>query len=177
MNDANLISMIGNVSQSLLSVESLIAGLGYLIGILFIISAITKFKKIGDAKAHSSAPEKPTAAILFLVVGAALLFLPSMVSVLSNSAFGTGNILQYIPYKPYDIYNSMQIVIQMAGLIWFVRGCVLLVHGGQPGAKEGPKGFAFIIAGILAMNFEATYGMLNYIMVHLFSLENTSQSG
>ena len=74
MNDANLISMIGNVSQSLLSVESLIAGLGYLIGILFIISAITKFKKIGDAKAHSSAPEKPTAAILFLVVGAALPF-------------------------------------------------------------------------------------------------------
>ncbi len=177
MSDANLISMIGNLSQSLRPVESLIAGLGYLIGIVFIISGLTKLKKIGDAKANSSSQEHPHVPILLFIIGAVLLFLPSTLSVISNSAFGAGNILQYIQYKPFDVYSSMTIVIQTAGLVWFVRGCVLLVHGGEPGAKEGPKGLTFILAGVFAMNFEATYGILNYFMNHLLNLKSAGQPG
>jgi hypothetical protein len=64
----------------------------------------------------------------------------------------------------------MEIVVQTAGLLWFVRGCVLLVYSSEPGKQQGPKGLTFIIAGIFAMNFEGTYAMLNYIMNHLLSL-------
>jgi hypothetical protein len=174
--NSDVISMIGNVSQSLASVDSLISGFGYLIGILFMITAMTKLRKIGDAKANSSSQEKMFGPIAYFVGGAALIFLPSTLTTLSNTAFGSGNILQYIQYNPYSIYNSMGIIIQTAGLIWFVRGCVLLVHGSEPGVQEGPKGLTFICAGILAMNFEYTFGILNYFMNKLLSLTGMVQS-
>lgn len=177
MNSSDLVTIMGNIGRSLTPVQTVISGLGYLIGILFIMHALLKFKKVGESKGGSGSQEKPFGAIAYFVVGAALLFLPSSIRVFSNTAFGVGNILQYTPFNPYDIYSSMQLMIQTAGLIWFVRGCVLLVHSSEPGTQEGPKGLTFVIAGILAMNFEGTYGILNYIVDHLLSLTNMGGSG
>ncbi len=171
MNDTDVVTMIGNLSRSLLQVETLISGFGYLVGILFMITAILKLKKIGGGQ---SSEEKMMVPIAFFIGGSALIFLPSMIGVLSSSAFGNSNILQYIAYNPFNIYNSMGIVIQTAGLIWFVRGCVLLAHGSEPGAKEGAKGLVFIVAGIFAMNFEETFGVLNYMMNQLLELTGVS---
>ena len=177
MNNTDVVKMLGNLSRSLLPVETLISGFGYLLGLLFMITAITKLKKIGDARVGGSSQEKMIVPIAFFIGGAALIFLPSMINTLSNTVFGTSNILQYSSYNPYDIYNSMGFLLQTAGLVWFVRGCVLLVHSTDGGEKEGPKGLAFLFAGILAMNFQYTYGMVNYIMTHLLSLTNMGHSG
>ena len=100
MTNANLISMIGNVSQSLVPVQGLIKGLGYLLGILFIVTALTKFKKIADSQGHGSSQQKTAGPIIYFFVGAMLLFLPSMMAILSSSTFGTNNVLQYIQYNP-----------------------------------------------------------------------------
>ena len=112
--------------------------------------------------------------VAYFLGGAALIFLPSTLTTISNTAFGYNNVLQYIQYNPYDIYSSISILIQTAGLIWFVRGCVLVVHGSEPGVQEGPKGLAFICAGILAMNMEYTYGALDYLMNKLLLLTGLS---
>ena len=157
--------MIGNLSRSLLQVETLVSGLGYLIGILLMITALIKLKNVSG-----SSGENIYVPIAFFIGGIALVFLPSMLGTLSATAFGNSNILEYIPYDPYNIYNSMGILLQTAGLIWFVRGCVLLVYSSQPGGQEGPKGFIFIIAGIFGMNFEGTVGVVNYIVSHLLDL-------
>lgn len=170
MNSSDLVTIMGNIGRSLTPVQTLISGLGYLIGILFIIHALLKFKKIGESKGSSQ--EKPFGAIAYFVVGAILIFLPSSIRIVSNTTFGVGNILQYTPFNPYDIYSSMELMIQTAGLLWFIRGCVLLVHSSEPGTQEGPKGLTFVFAGILAMNFEGTYGILNYLMTHLLSFTN-----
>lgn len=174
MTNANLISMIGNVSQSLIPVQGLIKGLAYVLGILFIVSSFTKFKKIAESHGQGSSQQKSAGPFIYLVVGAALLFLPSMIRTLSNTAFGSGNVLQYSQYNPYDIYSSMEIVIQTAGLIWFVRGCSLVVHMGEPGHEETNKGFLFIMAGIFAINFRSTYGFIDYAMTHLLALTHQS---
>ena len=108
--------------------------------------------------------------VAFFLGGAALIFLPSMLGALSTTAFGNSNILQYIQFDPFSVYNSMGIIIQTAGLIWFVRGCVLLVYSSEPGEEHGPKGLVFIVAGVFAMNFAGTVGVLNYLVSHLFSL-------
>ena len=171
--NSDLVSMIGNVSRSLYSVESLIAGLGYLIGIFFVIIALSKLKH----HTHSSSQEGMFEPIAYFFGGAALIFLPSMLRTLSNTVFGSGNVLQYIQYNPYSIYNSMGMVIQTAGVIWFVRGCVLLVHGSAPGAQHGTKGLAFIVAGIFATNFEYSVGIVNYCMNHLMLLTGMGQPG
>lgn len=166
MNSTDLVTMLGNLSQSLVPVQALITGFAYLLGILFIISAVTKLKSLGSPSSH----ESKYGAVMSFIAGAFLIFLPSAVHVLSNTAFGVGNILQYSSYSSYNIYNSMGVVIQTAGVIWFVRGCVLMVHSGEPGAKIGAKGITFTVAGILAINFNNTVGFFNYVMNSFLTL-------
>lgn len=172
MNSSDLVTMLGNISQSLFPVQHFISGFAYLLGILFFITAIMKLKKIGGAGGQRS-QEKIFVPLAYFLGGAALLFLPSVVTTMSNTAFGVGNILQYTKYNPYDIYSSMSLLIRTAGLIWFVRGCVLLVNASEPGVQHGPKGLAFLCAGVLAMNFENTAGFLNYVINRLETLTIT----
>lgn len=171
--NSNLIEMLGNVSRSLVPVQHLLAGLAYFIGILFFIAAIQKFRKIGEKSEHNMF--LPTA---YLLGGAALLFLPSAYTSIGNTIFGVGNILQYSSYNPYDIYGSMIVLIRTAGLIWFIRGSVLLTHASEHGVQEGPKGLLFLLAGIFAMNFETTVSFLNYIMsqISLYTMSNNSHT-
>lgn len=168
MNKTDFVTMLGNLSQSMASLQLLITGFGYLLGILFIIGAVLKFKSIADA--HSK--EKKFVAFAYLIVGALLLFLPTTIAVISNTTFGTGSIIQYSAFSQFDVMHSMIIIIKTAGILWFIRGCVLLTHGSEPDNKFGAKGMTFIIAGILAMNFQGTVGILNYVMSGLMNLAN-----
>nr|WP_274519367.1 hypothetical protein [Fluoribacter gormanii] len=102
--------------------------------------------------------------MMYLLFGAVLLYLPTALDVMANTTFGVGNILTYTSYNPSNIFSSMGLVIQTAGVLWFVRGSVLVAQSSQPGTQHGPKGLVFIVAGVLAMNFDNTIAMLNYIM-------------
>lgn len=167
MNSTDLIIMLGNFSESLLPVQRLITGGAYLIGILFFYVALHKLRVIGNARARSSSQEKMFVPISYILAGSALIFLPSAISVMSNTAFGAGNILRYSNFNQLNTYNSMIILIRTAGLLWFVRGSVLLAHASHPGVQEGPKGLTFLIAGVLAINIENTMSMIDTMLSHL----------
>ena len=156
----DLVSMLANLSHSLASIQLFITAFGYILGLVFSIVAIMKFKQ--NIESHSQ--EGMYSAGMYLVAGIGLIFLPSMVTILSSTAFGTYSILQYTSYNPYDIYASMGILLRTAGLIWFVRGCALLVHSGGQGSELAPKGLAFIAGGILAINFQYSLAAINYMM-------------
>ena len=168
--NTDIVAMLGNLSHSFFSVQRLITGLAYVLGFVLMIKGFDILRQIGDRRTSGSSQESLFSPLIHFIAGAGLIFLPSLLQTFSATAFGTGNILEYVPYNPYKIENSMGILIQTAGVIWFVKGCSLLVHGSEPGAKEGRKGLAFIVAGIFAMNFEGTYGALNYIMNHFLLL-------
>ena len=167
--------MIGHLSQSAFSVQHLVAGLGYVLGLLFFIIALHKLHKIGSSPA-GSASESLFIPIAYLVGGSGLLFLPSLYGVLSNTLFGTGNILEYGKYNPYNIFNAMSVIIRTAGIIWFVRGCVLLTQASEPGVQHGPKGLMFLTAGIFSMNFETTLSMINWIIQQILAYTLTSNA-
>ncbi len=169
MTTTDLVTMIGNLSRSLYPVQKFISGGAYLLGILFFITALSKLKKIGDKRAQSSSSEKMFTPMMFMLMGAFLLYLPSAFHVMANTAFGVGNVISYTNYNPANIYSSMGLLIRTAGIIWFVRGCVLVAHASEPGTQEGPKGLVFIFAGILAMNFDNSIAVVNYIVTSLVS--------
>lgn len=168
MNSADLVVMLGNLSRSMFSIQYFISGLAYLLGAAFFIVALMKLKAIGAAHGHSN--ERAFVPVAYMLGGSALIYLPSAVSLMANTAFGVGNVLQYTPYSAYDIKATIPTLIRTGGLIWFVRGCVLLVNASNPGIQHGPKGLAFLCAGVLAMNFESSIAFLNYIMGNLISL-------
>lgn len=169
MTTTDLVTMIGNLSRSLYPVQKFISGGAYLLGILFFITALAKLKKIGDKRAQSSSSEKMFAPMMYMLMGAFLLYLPSIFHVMANTAFGVGNVISYTSYNPTNIYSSMGLLIRTAGIIWFVRGCVLVAHASEPGTQEGPKGLVFILAGILAMNFDNSIAAVNYIVSSLIN--------
>jgi len=174
MQNNNLISMIGHFSQSLFAVQQLVSGLAYVLGILFLMIALQKFHKIGSSGNTSS--ESKFIPIAYILGGSFMLFLPSFFSTASNTLFGTGNILEYTKYNPYNFLSAMNVIIRTAGLIWFVRGSVLLIQASEPGTQHGPKGLLFLTAGIFAMNFETTLSTINWILTQLLSSTLTSHS-
>lgn len=170
MNIPDLVTMIGNLTRSLAPIQKLITGGAYLFGILFFITAISKLKKIGDKRTNSSSQEKMFTPMMYLLFGSALLYLPSALSVMADTAFGAGNVLTYGDYSKVTVLGSMRVLIRTAGLLWFVRGCILVAHASEPGVQEGPKGLAFIIAGVLAINFDNSVGAIDYVVNQLISL-------
>ena len=174
MTTTDLVGMFANLSASLPSVNQLLGGFSYLLGIVFYLNSFNKFKEIlSEGGGHQNKIIVPAA---YFLAGSALFFLPTMIQTFSNTLFGTGyNILAYSPTNPYDIYHSVSMLIQTAGFLWFIRGCVLLAHAshpeqGQEGSKgHGPKGFMFIVASLFAVNIDSTVGMLNYIVTHIMS--------
>jgi hypothetical protein len=164
MSTIDLVTILGNLSQSLYPVQRLISGGAYLLGILFVMKALGKLKKIGDHRAQSSSQEKMFTPMMYLAFGAALIYLPTIMKTMANTAFGVGNVLTYTPPPTPNIYSSIGLIVRTAGVLWFVRGCVLVAHASEPGTQEGPKGMLFIIAGIFAMNFDNTIAVINYIL-------------
>ncbi len=180
----DLIAMIGNLSKSLPSVQTMLGGLSYLLGIIFVMVALARFREnIGKGAQGGGKESQIIVPFSYLIIGAILFFLPTTLDTFSSTLFGSGtSVLQYSGYQPYDIYNSMTIVIETAGLIWFIRGCVLLAHSshpeqGQEGSKGfGHKGLLFIIAGLFAINFHSTVNMMNNVMNYLLDLTVTTSS-
>lgn len=164
MTTIDLITILGNLSQSLYPVQRLISGGAYLLGVLFLVTAVAKLRKIADHKAQSQSHEKMLAPIAYLFMGAMLIFLPTAMDLMANTVFGTGNVLTYSKTNRANIYSVMGILIRTAGLLWFVRGCVLVTQASQPGSKDGPKGLVFILAGILSMNIDNTVAILNTLI-------------
>jgi hypothetical protein len=173
----DLSGMLSNLSKSLPSVQYLLGGLSYIMGIGFCITAMFRFKDNVE-KGQSSEPHaQMIVPFAYLLIGSALLFLPTMLDAMSTTLFGSSaSVLQYDGYQPYDIYGSMTILIETVGLVWFIRGCVLLSHAshpeqGQTGSKGvGGKGMFFIISGLFGINFHATVNMMDTIMSYLINL-------
>jgi len=168
MTITDLITILGNISQSLAPIQQLLSGMAYLLGIAMILIALKKFRKVGEGKSQ----EKIFVPIAWLFGAATLLFLPSAITVLSGTVFGPDNILSYGNYNPLNIFHIMSMLIKTAGIIWFLRGTVLLVQASQPGVKHGSKGLLFIMAGILAMNFEATGSILSKALEYVTEATN-----
>lgn len=173
MKDTELIKILANLSQSFAPVIVLIGWIAYLLGILFIIKGILKLGEFGGSRGSRADGLGP---IAYIIGGGMLLFLKSSVSVLSNSTFGAGNVLQYEAVNPYSIYDIIGSFIHLVGLVWFIRGTLLLVHATEPGEQDVFKGLTFLIAGIAAINFNNTIAVLNYIMHQLVSLTQSAKS-
>jgi hypothetical protein len=151
-----------------------LGGISYLLGIVFYINSFTKFKEIFSEGGGSQ--QKGIVPVAYFITGSALLFLPSMMQAVSYTFFGSGySILAYSSATQYDIYHSVSMLIQTAGILWFMRGCVLLAHAsdpeqGQAGSKgHGPKGFLLLVAGIFGINIDKTINFLDYVVTHMMS--------
>ncbi len=171
-SQANILTNIGN---SLAPIQRLITGGAYLIGCAFIFKAIYSLKIYGEARTMMSNSASVKEPIVYLIVGAMLIYFPTGFAILMQTTFGYQNILQYAPVNSGNaaldtLFGSGSVVgkplamlIQVIGLIAFVRGWVLIARSasqGQPPGGTG-KGLIHVFGGILAINIVGTLNMIN----------------
>ncbi|STX28153.1 IcmC (DotE) [Legionella beliardensis] len=172
---ASSADIIINIAQSLLPVERLITGAAYVIGISFAFKAIYTLKSYGEARTMMSSHASLKEPLAYLFVAGIFIYFPTGLAILLNTTFGSSNILQYASVSSQNptlntlfggdsmVGQSLALVIQVIGVIAFVRGWVLIARSSSQGQSPGGlgKGMVHVFGGILAMNIVLTLEIIN----------------
>lgn len=164
-----------NIINSLLSVQKLITGGAYLMGISFAIKALYSMRKLAESKAQMSDHGSMKEPLIYFLVAGMLLYLPTGFKILMNTTFGYSEVLAYAPvtsdsstlmylFGDNSVFGeALSLLIQVVGLIAFVRGWVLIARAassGQPPGGTG-QGLVHVFGGILALNIVGTIQIVN----------------
>ncbi|HIG0327929.1 TPA: type IVB secretion system protein IcmC/DotE [Legionella pneumophila] len=169
-------NILANVANQLEPVQRLITGGAYLIGCAFIFKAIYSLKVYGEARTMMSSNTSIKEPVMYLLVGALLIYFPTLVSSVLQTTFGYSSPLSYSGGVSSGsdtitalfgsgslVGRPLVMIIRVIGLIAFVRGWVLIARSasqGQPPGGTG-KGLIHVFGGILAINIVGTIDMIN----------------
>jgi intracellular multiplication protein IcmC len=134
-----------------------VTALAYVMGMFFIYKGLMALKQYGQERTQMSSQHELKGPLIFLAVGAALLYLPSSVQVGLNTFWMNPNPYGYqlVATDQWEtIRQDTYVIIQLIGTIAFIRGLVMLTHLGGQHAQPGQlgKAMAHIIAGIFCIN-------------------------
>lgn len=163
---ADITSMLISFSESIPNIEKLATGFGYILGVCFIFHALVQIHDLADRSTRQSVRGGHYAPVAYLLCGAALLYLPTSIDAFEATLFGSNSPLSYASNTTnfaQTTAEAITAVVQMAGLIWIVRGLALIAAASDPGFSDphqkrghGWRGTFFVIGGVLALNFTFT---------------------
>ncbi|TAL58983.1 MAG: type IV secretion protein IcmC [Legionella sp.] len=169
------VNILNNIANSVYPVERLLTGAAYLIGCAFLFKAIYSLKVYGEARTMMSSNASIKEPLIYLLIGAGFIYFPTTFQILMKSSFGYSNVLQYAPVSSGNnaldqlfgagsvVGRPLTMIIQVIGLVAFIRGMVLLARSSSQGQQPGGtgKGLVHIIGGILAVNIVGTLTVIN----------------
>lgn len=172
---ANQVDILNNLANSLAPVERLLTGAAYLMGILFFMKGIYTLKNYGESRTAMSQGGNLKEPIVYMFVGAALLYFPTTFKIFMVTSFGYENVLQYAQINSTNkaintlfgagsaVGRPLSLLIQVIGLVAFIRGWVLVARASSQGQQPGGtgKGIVHVFGGILAMNIVGTLEIIN----------------
>jgi intracellular multiplication protein IcmC len=155
-------TMLINFAKSVPNLMRMVTAIAYVMGMYFIFYGVVKMKELGESRTMMSREHSIWGPIVLLTVGALLIYLPTSVQVGMSTFWTNPN-----PYGYEDAEKSDQwaqffavcfTIIQLVGVIAFIRGLVILSHMGGGHAQQGTfsKGLTHIIGGIFCINMYET---------------------
>lgn len=168
----NLDTALVNLSNAFGSIQDLIAALSYVMGVYFIVRGIMMYRIFANQTLSSANRGEIAGPMVFLIIGAILVYFPSTLKGSLQTVFGTSEVGQpseIIAYqalagaeKWQDIADVVIKYMKIIGLIAFVRGWVILSKMGHSGSQPGSvgKGIIHVIGGILLINLVDTFNIL-----------------
>lgn len=168
------IDVLTNIAQSMESVQRMVSGAAYLIGMAFAFKALYSLKSYGEARTMMSSSSNIKEPLMYLFVAGMLIYLPTGFQIMLNTTFGANaTLLAYAGPNNQTVASlfgqdsaagaAITIIIRTLGLIAFVRGWVLIARSasqGQPPGGTG-KGLTHVFGGILAMNIIGTLDVID----------------
>ncbi len=161
----NVAQMIRNIAETVPNLMYFTTALAYVFGFWFIFHGIILLKKYGMQRTQMSGDANLGPPLVSIFVGAALIYLPSTVQSGMSTFWTNPN-----PYG-YETSSSEEwntfvaacfMIIQLVGVIAFMRGLMMLTKLGQGGGQQASFGraAAHIVGGIFCIDM---YDFLNAV--------------
>ncbi len=149
-------AMLIQFSEALPNLMRLVTALAYVMGFFFIVKGLMELKQFGESRSMMSQEHSLTKPLLAVFVGAMLIYLPATVQTGLSTFWTTPNPYGYLPSSSDDNWSDLTsaafMVVQLVGVIAFMRGLMMLTRVAGHGQDTFGKAMAHIIAGILCIN-------------------------
>lgn len=153
---------LANLAKEAPNVIRFIAACAYVTGFWFIYSAVQQLRIYGNARTMMPTHIAFTEPLLRFAIGIMMIYLPTIIKVLTYSLWATGGDFTYTPAAAgsfwQQIIDSCIQIVRVVGYISFVRGLIVMSRASRQGVPPGMvgKGMMHIIGGILAINIDST---------------------
>lgn len=167
VNVVSAADMLQKIADQLPFLMRMVTAIAYVMGMYFIFWGILKLKQYGEMRTQMAAEHSLKGPMMYIIVGALLLYLPSSVQMGLSTFWSTPSPYGYLnePDQWADVIKDGFLVLQLFGTIAFIRGLVILSHLGghaQPGTFG--KGVTHVIGGLFCIN------MYQFVQVILTTL-------
>lgn len=165
----NISDMIQNIANTVPELMFFVTALSYVFGFWFVYHGLLLLKKYGMQRTQMSGDASLTPSVVNIFVGAALIYLPSTVQ--------SGMATFWTNPNPYGYDTSSEdnwnvfitacfMIIQLLGVIAFIRGLMMLTKLGQGGGQQAGFGraMAHIVGGIFCIDM---YDFLQAVLATL----------
>lgn len=151
------IQMLINLSNIYPNIWKMVTAFCYVAGFSLALRGVYHLKAYGELRTMMSTQTSLKTPIVFFIVAAVMMFIPTAFSIASSTVFGYGSPLSYTQIDSSldpAMLKALVGLVNIVGLISFVRGWFILVaHAQQPGGQATiGKAATHIIGGLLAMN-------------------------
>lgn len=159
-----------NLNLSLEKVYPAIEKICWIAGVFFVLKGLYMLKKMGYKTAFMGGGAGLTGPAFVVIIGVILINTPGFIKIMLMTLFATSDIQNTVAWETrqgtdtwYSAITPMIGLIQVIGLVAFLRGWILLVKANKENAQPGnmSKGFLHIIAGVMAVNITGTIDMIN----------------
>ena len=165
--------MVINLANTMPSLLAMVSAAAYVLGFSLVLKGIYKLKEYGEMRTSMSSQTNLWPPMITLGIGTMLIYFVSTYEMGLATIFGTAEISP-IAYSNSSgsteaLVGAVVSIMQVVGVIAFIRGLLLLNSAGNPGAQPGSigKGITFAIGGILSINIYGTWQMLINTLVGL----------
>jgi intracellular multiplication protein IcmC len=151
------ITMLVNLSKTYPDLISMITGACFIIGMILALRGVYYLRAYGELRTMTQSQTTMRTPITLFIVAAVFMYLPNAFQTLITTSFGYDSPMAYDQASSSIdpvILKALVGLVQLIGLIAFVRGWLVLVaHAQQPGGHATlGKGLTHIIGGIFAIN-------------------------
>jgi intracellular multiplication protein IcmC len=148
--------MIKNLNTAVPEFMRLVTGISYVTGFFLFFKMFYQMKRYGEMRTMMASQTDLRGPLMLMVAGAMLIYLPTGVGVTIETFWDEPTVMAYDASgdKWAPLMKSVVGIVQVVGVISFIRGWTLMTKAAGQGAQPGTLGRAVshIVGGALAIN-------------------------
>lgn len=164
------LSIFENLNTSLEDIYPALQKICWIAGVFFVLKGLYMLKKMGYKTAFMGGGAGMTGPAIIVVIGVILINTPAFIKIMLTTLFAQDSVQSTASWEArqgsdtwYSAITPMIGLIQVIGIVAFLRGWILLVKANNENAPPGnmSKGFLHVVAGVMAINITGTIDVIN----------------